>query len=226
MNSPDIAEDVASLLTPLGSESFAASQRKYALRGKGTFLGVRMADVRAVAANYFNNLPDRSIETVHRHCEALFQKNVYELKTVAIQWAQSCAPQAEGRHIETYGRWLSTYVDEWMECDDLSTHPVASLLMMYPETLHAAKAWASDTYWAPRRAAAVSFVPPARKGMYIDHILDIAELLHKDEDRLVQKGVGWLLRASRKHFGVEVDDFLEDYKRTLSPLIAREARKG
>ena len=210
-------------LRPHGSASFAASQRRYALRGTGTFLGVPMKKVRAIGKTAFKDLDDHSIDAVHEQCEILLATTIYELKTIAIQWSHLCKAQALPRHMETYGSWLHTYIDEWMDCDDLCTHPIASLVLAYPETLHATKSWACDGKWVVRRAAAVSLVPAARKGAYIDHILDLAELLQKDGDPMVQKGIGWLLRVARKANKDAIESFLEDYKRTMSPAIAREA---
>ena len=51
-----------------------------------------------------------------------------------------------------------------------------------------------------RRAAAVSLIVPARKGLFLNDCLEIAELLLNDNDDMVQKGYGWLLKvAADKH---------------------------
>jgi 3-methyladenine DNA glycosylase AlkD len=51
-----------------------------------------------------------------------------------------------------------------------------------------------------RRAAAVSLIVPAKHGKYVDDVLEIADLLLTDNDAMVRKGYGWLLKeASRKH---------------------------
>ncbi len=226
MDTPDstaLADRILSTLAKQASREFAASLRRSAHRGTGTFLGVPAKEVRAIAKEEFSHLADRSIERVHAQCEALLSKNVYELKTVALHWSFACRAQAGPRHIEVYGRWLREYIDEWMDCDDLCTHAIGTLVLNYPETLHAAKSWAREHSWVMRRAAAVSLIPAARTGQYVDHILDIAELLQKEEDRLVQKGIGWLLRTARKTHEQEILSFLDDYRRTMSPAIIREA---
>ena len=51
-----------------------------------------------------------------------------------------------------------------------------------------------------KRASAVTIILPARKGLFLDEILEIANILLKDSDDMVQKGYGWMLKeASRKH---------------------------
>ena len=51
-----------------------------------------------------------------------------------------------------------------------------------------------------RRAAAVSLIVPAKHGKFLDNVIEIADRLLTDNDDMVQKGYGWLLKeASRKH---------------------------
>jgi 3-methyladenine DNA glycosylase AlkD len=51
-----------------------------------------------------------------------------------------------------------------------------------------------------KRASAVTLILPARKGLFLDDIFEIANILLEDGDDMVQKGYGWMLKeASRKH---------------------------
>ena len=51
-----------------------------------------------------------------------------------------------------------------------------------------------------RRVAAVTSILPERKGLFLKDFLKISSLLIDDEDDLVQKGYGWMLKeASRAH---------------------------
>lgn len=47
-----------------------------------------------------------------------------------------------------------------------------------------------------RRAAAVSLILPARKGKFLEVIFQLADILLKDQDDLVQKGYGWMLKSA------------------------------
>ena len=47
-----------------------------------------------------------------------------------------------------------------------------------------------------RRASAVTLIIPARKGKFLNDILEIADILLTDKDDLVQKGYGWMLKAA------------------------------
>ena len=77
---------------------------------------------------------------------------------------------------------------------------MGEFIEQYPEYIEELKRWThSGNRWM-RRAAAVSLIIPAKHGRFLDEALEIADLLLLDQDDLVQKGYGWLLKeASRKH---------------------------
>ncbi|MDD5748872.1 MAG: DNA alkylation repair protein, partial [Actinomycetota bacterium] len=74
-----------------------------------------------------------------------------------------------------------------------------------------------------RRAAAVVLVKPVRKGMYFDQALRVAENLIQDEDDIVQKGVGWLLKEAGGRFPDETIKFLIKWRLKISRLVLRLA---
>jgi len=71
---------------------------------------------------------------------------------------------------------------------------------MYPEYLNNLKDFArSENRWM-RRASAVSLIVPAKKGKFLQEVMEIADILLLDEDDMVQKGYGWMLKvASQAH---------------------------
>ena len=90
---------------------------------------------------------------------------------------------------------------------------------MYPEFLSKLKKFTnSENRWM-RRAAAVSLIVPARKGRFLDEIFEIADGLLTDEDDLVQKGYGWLLKVASQAHQQEVFDYVMR-NRTIMPRTA------
>jgi 3-methyladenine DNA glycosylase AlkD len=67
---------------------------------------------------------------------------------------------------------------------------------MYPEYIHKLKGWAKSPNRWLRRGSAVSLIIPARKGLFLNDILEIADTLLLDKEDLVQKGYGWMLKAA------------------------------
>jgi 3-methyladenine DNA glycosylase AlkD len=80
----------------------------------------------------------------------------------------------------------------------------------------------SENRWR-RRAAAVSLVPIARKGEMLEEAFRIADRLMTDEDDMVQKGVGWLLKEASREHPDEVREYLLRWREEVSALMLRYA---
>ncbi len=84
----------------------------------------------------------------------------------------------------------------WSKIDAYAGSFLRSLLDQYPvEMLALTRAWSTDPELWLRRASVVVFTRRvARSGKYIDHALELCEVLKHDSEDLVQKGVGWCLK--------------------------------
>jgi 3-methyladenine DNA glycosylase AlkD len=94
---------------------------------------------------------------------------------------------------------------------------------MYPEFVPELKKWAlSDNRWV-RRAAAVTFIIPARKGKFLSDIIEIADILLMDQDDLVQKGYGWMLKAASEAHQNEIFNYVISKKSVMPRTALRYA---
>jgi 3-methyladenine DNA glycosylase AlkD len=114
-------------------------------------------------------------------------------------------------------------VDNWASCDTLCNHTVGEFLERYPQFLPKLNEWArSENRWV-RRAAAVSLIVPARKGLFLGDIFSIADILLKDEDDLVRKGYGWMLKASSQAYPDKVFEYVMTHKEEMPRTALRYA---
>lgn len=112
-------------------------------------------------------------------------------------WSYSLHKQYALEDFQIFDRWISNYVGNWTSCDTLCNHSLGEFIERYPQFTVELKDWtASDNRWK-KRASAVTFIIPARKGLFLPEILEIAEKPLADPDDLVQKGYGWMLKAAR-----------------------------
>lgn len=74
-----------------------------------------------------------------------------------------------------------------------------------------------------RRAGAVSLIIPARRGKFLKDILEIADLLLIDEDDLVQKGYGWMLKAASQAHEREIFEYVMKNKNVMPRTALRYA---
>lgn len=156
----------------------------------------KTADVNRIAKDSFKEIKNRPKNDVFDCCEALFASGYMEEMTVACKWAEMLHKQYEPADFCFFERWLDNYVDNWATCDNLCPHAIGTFVMKFPEYVSHLKIWAKSTNRWMRRGAAVTLIIPARKGLFLDDILEIAEILLLDKDDLVQKGYGWMLKAA------------------------------
>ena len=72
----------------------------------------------------------------------------------------------------------------------------------------------SENRWM-RRAAAVSLIVPAKKGKFISSIFELADILLLDDDELVQKGYGWMLKVGSEQNQQLVFDYVIKYQSSI-----------
>lgn len=111
----------------------------------------------------------------------------------------------------------------WADCDTLCNHTVGEFVMMYPEYLEELKRWARSNHRWLKRAAAVTLIIPARKGLFLSDILEIADILLEDSDDLVRKGYGWMLKAASESHLEEIYNYVISKKSTMPRTSLRYA---
>jgi 3-methyladenine DNA glycosylase AlkD len=172
------------------------------------FHGVRSARVHLLAKEHYKKLTDKSKSIVFDLSEELWQSGYLEESIIACDWSYYVHKQYTNADFKVFGEWVSEYVSNWAACDTLCNHSVGTLAMMYPECLEGLKEWAhSENRWL-RRASAVSLIIPARKGLFLDEIFEIADIIIMDKEDLVQKGYGWMLKAASQAHPKDVFDYV------------------
>ena len=74
-----------------------------------------------------------------------------------------------------------------------------------------------------KRASAVTLIIPARKGLFLKDIFEIADVLLLDEDDLVRKGYGWMLKAASEAYQEEVFEYVMSKKSVMPRTALRYA---
>lgn len=187
------------------------------------FYGAKASVVTEIAKRYFRKVEGRNKKDIFALCEELFQSGISEESWIAASWADSIRDRFTAGDFRIFQRWINAYVSNWASCDTLCNHAVGDFIEMYPACMVKLKKWtASSNRWM-RRAAAVSLVLPARKGKFLEDVLEIAGMLLEDKDDMVQKGYGWMLKeASRKH-EKEIFGFIMENKSRMPRTALRYA---
>ncbi|MCX6669662.1 MAG: DNA alkylation repair protein [Methanothrix sp.] len=187
------------------------------------FYGVKSAVVRKIAEKYFKEIKTKDKKEIFSLCERLLESNFGEEAAVAFEWAYSLRKRYEPTDFQVFESWVREYVDNWAKCDTLCNHTLGSFIEQYPEFIRNLKDWArSENRWL-RRASAVTLILPARKGKFLEDVLQISDLLLKDKDDLVQKGYGWMLKEASKKHQEEVYDHIMKRKSEMPRTALRYA---
>ncbi len=185
--------------------------------------GVKTDLVHKISKDYFKQINGKSKADIFNLCEELWQSGYIEESFVACNWSYFIHKKYEPEDFEVFERWIRDYVNNWASCDTLCNHTVGEFIEMYPEYLSKLKEFAgSDNRWM-RRASAVSLIIPARKGKFLNDILELADILLLDKDDMVQKGYGWMLKAASQAYQQEIFDYVISKKAVMPRTALRYA---
>lgn len=185
--------------------------------------GVKTEIVSKISKEFFKTIKNSTTTEVFELCEKLWQSGYIEDSFIACNWSYFIHKNYKPDDFETFEKWVSLYVNNWASCDTLCNHTIGEFIEMYPAYLSRLKIMAkSDNRWM-RRASAVSLIIPARKGKFLTDILEIADVLLLDNDDLVQKGYGWMLKAASQSHQQEIFDYVIKNKSIMPRTALRYA---
>jgi len=189
--------------------------------------GVRTPIVRGIAKKYFSRVRDLDKKEVFSLCEELLKSGYGQEATIAFDWAFRFRKEYRKEDFKIFENWLKKYISDWGKCDDFSTHIIHYFVENFPETIPRIKKWAySDNMWL-RRASAVSFITSKGSWFIAKHtlsdIFDVALILLKDKEDLVQKGYGWMLKSASAFDEQAVFNFVMKHKREMPRTALRYA---
>lgn len=171
-------------------------------------LGIKVPVVKRMAESYYAKIKPRDKATVFALCEELFKSGFMEETWAACEWAYAERGEYAEGDFAIFAAWLEKYVDNWGTCDTLCNHSIGELLERYPKLAKKTLPWTKSPNRWLRRGAAVSYIIPARKGLFLDVVFATADALLTDNDDLMQKGYGWALKAASEAHRDEVYDFV------------------
>jgi 3-methyladenine DNA glycosylase AlkD len=218
----EIIKSIRTELNKYSDEKKRIQGEKF-FREKVRLYGLSSVQVKEISNQNFKMLPDKSKKAVFSLCEELWKNGYLEEAGIACMWSEKVWKQYSSDDFNLFEKWINKYVSNWAACDTFCNHSVGKLIEMYPEHLAGLKRWTkSDNRWV-KRAAAVSLIIPARKGLYLSDIFEIADLVHSDPDDMVQKGYGWMLKVASQSHLKEVFEYVMDRRATMPRTALRYA---
>jgi len=222
MNTKNIISQIRQELKQNADNKTQASGERF-FKEDVKIYGVKTALVSKIAKEYFRQIKDQDKAKIFTLCDQLWQSGYMEESFIACHFSYVIHKKYEPRDFKIFENWVKKYVSNWASCDTLCNHTIGTFLEMYPDYLPQLLLWARAKNCWQRRAAAVSLIVPTKRGLFLDEVFQIADILLLDKDDLVQKGYGWLLKVASQAHQKEVFDYVMKNKNIMPRTALRYA---
>lgn len=217
------------VINKIKEELISKADEKTRIQGEKFFMenvkihGLKSAMVSSISKAQYKRLTDKSKANVFSLCEELWKSGFMEESFIACDWSYNVHRQYVPDDFKLFEKWVNTYVTNWAACDTFCNHTVGTFIELYPEYLAGLKKWALSSNRWMKRASAVTLIIPARKGLFLSDIFEIADILHADEDDMVRKGYGWMLKVASQAQQDKVFKYIMRKKDTMPRTSLRYA---
>ena len=180
--------------------------------------GVRAPQMKQLIAQWLPDFQQLDNQSRVALAQKLIDSGYGEQKTVALSLLNLSIDYFTPEQFELVVEFIGKQ-QGWSTSDAYAGSFLKSLLDLYPEKILAlTKAWSTDAELWLRRASVVVFTRHvARSGIYIDHALELCELLKHDREDLVQKGVGWCLKDHLRFDKPRIKDYVVKLRQQSVP---------
>jgi 3-methyladenine DNA glycosylase AlkD len=185
--------------------------------------GVAAPDIQRIERDIYPRVKKLSVAERDRLCTALWASRNHEEGALVCYLYRRFAKQCGAREFALFTRWLDRYVDNWSLTDGLALWLLGASIANDATLIDKLNSWTRSRNRWKRRAAAVALVYSAKRGVHTRAILRIATPLIEDQDDMVQKGVGWLLKETYPKKPAEVVRFLVANRKKTTRLVLRYA---
>jgi len=202
---------------------YCEGERRF-FKGAIKNFGVSLPNRRKIAAKFWPEVKKFNKADLFKLAEKMFNEGYNELTTIAGSWIWRRREKFQPEDFKNFQRWVDKYFDNWAKIDDFCTHSLSYLINKYPKLATQLLTWTkSQNRWV-KRAAAVSFIYPfGQRKKYLPVIFKVARKLLTDEDDMVQKGYGWMLKEASNHNQKEVFNFVMKHKAKMPRTALRYA---
>ena len=181
------------------------------------------AELRKVAVRMRRSIiREKGIEFLVRVADQLFSGRVLEEKIFAVFLLENQTGLLTGKDFRLFVSWLDR-VGSWADHDALAHDLLAPMLIGEPARARQVFVWAKSSDRWHRRAACVSLIRGTREKRFFPEIVRLTEMLLADEDDMVQKGLGWLLREAAKYNPKRTVPYLTKLRGRVPRLVLRTA---
>ena len=222
-NSPSsVASQIRHALQDGGSAEHAAGVQwffKEEIKSHGWYTAALRKAVRTCRREI---LRENDFEFLVRVADDLFSGSVLEEKIAAVFLLEQLDAQCGDREFKLFETWLDR-ISSWADHDGLVHYLISPMIAAKPARAKSVFLWAKSPNRWRRRAACVALIRGARAKMLFPQIVKLSSFLLDDQDDMVQKGLGWLLRETAKFDAKRTVPYLMKIRDRAPRLVLRTA---
>jgi len=185
-------------------------------------IGVRVPVIRTLVKEFRGAQADLSSATVMALLDRAFVGRCREevlFAPVLLAARRKTLAEIDWRQVEG---WVDG-IEDWEVCDQLSMGIIGELVGTDLTRVATLVTWAQSPNRWRRRAALASATSLKQKGRKLAaETLQVCEPVMTDDDKMIQKALGWVLREASKSDAGAVTEFLTAWRGKASQRVLRE----
>jgi 3-methyladenine DNA glycosylase AlkD len=181
------------------------------------------AELRKVAVRARRSIVrEKGLEFLVRVADQLFSGRVLEEKIFAVFLLENQTALLTEKEFRLFDSWIDR-VSSWADHDALAHDLLAPMMIGGRTRCRQVFVWAKSSNRWRRRAACVSLIRGTREKKFFPELVRLSQILLADEDDMVQKGLGWLLREAAKYNPKRTVPYLMKIRARAPRLVLRTA---
>lgn len=221
-NPGDIATQIRTALKDGGSAEHASGVQwffKDQIKSHGWYTAALRRAVRQCRRQI---LRQHKFEFLTKVADHLFSGEVLEEKIAAVFLLEGLDSKCGNGEFRMFEHWLDR-ISSWADHDALVHDLIAPMMAAKPARAKSVFRWAKSPKRWRRRAACVALIRGARVKIFFPEIVKLSDRLLPDQDDMVQKGLGWLLRETAKFDAKRTVPYLMKIRGRAPRLVLRTA---
>jgi 3-methyladenine DNA glycosylase AlkD len=218
----EIAAQIRRALRDGGSTEHAAGVQwffKEEIKSHGWYT----ADLRRAARGFRREIrKEWGLDFLVQVADRLFSGTVLEEKIAAVFLLEKLDAEFGDSEFKLFELWLDR-ISSWADHDGLVHYLIAPMVAAKPVRVQAVFRWAKSPDRWHRRAACVALIQGTRMKKFLPEIKKLSDALLADEDDMVRKGLGWLLRETAKYDANRAVPYLMKIRVRAPRLVLRTA---
>ena len=192
---------------------------KHEVKSRGWYT----AEMRKVAKRFSRTIvAEQGLSFLVQVSDQLFRGDVLEEKVFAVMLLEDLTAQFGPREFKLFESWLDR-ISNWADHDGLVHYLLGPMIAADSSLLSRPPIWAKKRSRWHQRAAAVSLIHSTRQHKNFADIRRMTRMLLANDDDMVQKGLGWLLREAAKANPEQTVKYLMTIRERTPRLVLRTA---